>query len=509
MNTTELKADLSAGFSVALVALPLSIGIALASGAPASSGLIAAIIGGILGSWMGGSHVTINGPAAGLIVIVLDAIVAMGHGDPMQGFRGMLAASVVAGAIQIALGALKLGQKGSSFPASVIHGMMAAIGLIIISKQIHVLMGHTPDAKNPVMLYLEIPKALMNINLPVFTAGAASLVLLVALSRIKSTWAKKVPGALLAVIVGSILAMSIGIPAQGLLQIPSDFSKWIIFPDFSVMSTFAGWKAALTMAIVASLETVLSATAVDKLDTQKRKSNMDRDLLSKGVCNLASGLIGGLPMIAEIVRSSANVSYGAKTWKSNFFHGIFVLALVVFASKALALVPLASLAAVLIMVGSRLGSPAHLMHAWKIGFDNMIGFAVTLFVTLGVDLLAGILAGAFVQFAVEMRLGLKFKDLFKASFLREETKDVTIKVSSALAFSNFLALKNAIHSHIKDGKNVTIDLTECNYIDHSVMEELHDLEKEFHLKNLSFCIVKSAQHRALGEDNLSAIRKVA
>ena len=391
----DIKPDLSSGFSVALVALPLSIGIALASGAPASSGIIAAVIGGLVGSWLGGGNVTVNGPAAGLIVIVLDAIMTLGKGNTLQGVKGMLAAAVVAGAFQVIFGAMKLGRKGSSFPTSVIHGMMAAIGLIIIAKQVHNLMGYTPESKNPMMLFAEIPHAVMNMNPIVFIVGAVSLAFLVVWSKLKASWTKKIPAPLLTIVIGSGLAAYFGLSGKTLLQIPGNFSQWIIFPDFSVMNSFAGWKAAITLALVGSLETVLSAAAVDKLDTQHRKSNIDRDLLSKGVCNMMSASIGGLPMIAEIVRSSANVSYGAKTWRSNFIHSVVILGLVLLMPNALALIPLASLAAILLMVGSRLGNPTHLLHALKIGKDNMVGFVVTLFVTLSVDLLVGIFAGAF------------------------------------------------------------------------------------------------------------------
>ena len=506
----DIKPDLTAGFSVALVALPLSIGVALASGAPASSGIIAAVVGGLIGSWMGGCNVTINGPAAGLIVIVLDAIVTLGKGDPLQGVKGMLAASVVAGALQVIFGSLKLGRKGSSFPTSVIHGMMAAIGLIIIAKQVHMLMGYTPESKNPMMLFAEIPHAVMNLNPIVFMVGAISLTFLIVWSKLKTPWTKKIPAPLLTIIVGSGLAAYFGLNGKALLQIPGDFSHWIIFPDFSVMTSFAGWRAAITLALVASLETVLSASAVDKMDPGHRKSNLDRDLLSKGFCNMISASIGGLPMIAEIVRSSANVSYGAKSWRSNFIHSAVILGMVLFMPKALALIPLASLAAILLMVGSRLGSPAHFMHAMKIGKDNLVGFVVTLFVTLSVDLLVGIFVGAFAQFAVEMALGLKIRHLLHPIFATKAKGEVVeIKIESALTFSNFLDVKNVILSHFTSGHSVRLDITQCEYIDHNVMEELEDLKSSFLEKNLLLSISLSDKHYALGEESSSAIKKAA
>lgn len=506
----DIKPDLSAGFSVALVALPLSIGVALASGAPASSGIIAAVIGGLVGSWLGGANVTVNGPAAGLIVIVLDAIMTLGKGNTLQGVKGMLAASVVAGALQVIFGSLKLGRKGSSFPTSVIHGMMAAIGLIIIAKQVHMLMGYTPESKNPMMLFAEIPHAVMNLNPNVCIVGCISLAFLVGWSKLKSSWTKKIPAPLLTIIVGSGLAAYFGLSGKTLLQIPGDFSQWIIFPDFSVMSSFAGWKAAITLALVASLETVLSASAVDKMDTQHRKSDLDRDLLSKGICNMLSASIGGLPMIAEIVRSSANVSYGAKTWRSNFIHSVVILGLVLLMPKALGLVPLAALAAILLMVGTRLGSPAHFIHAMKIGKDNLVGFVVTLLVTLSVDLLVGIFAGACAQFAVEMALGLKMRNLLHPVFgVKEKPTMAEVKIESALAFSNFQDIKNVIMSHYNSGISVNLDLTHCEYIDHNVMEELDGLRILFKGKNIFLSIGLSEKHYALGEESSSALKKAA
>ncbi len=511
LELNTFKADLNAGFSVALVALPLSIGISLASGAPASSGLIAAIIGGLIGSWLGGTQMTINGPAAGLIVIVLEAILTLGHGDSVQGFKGMLAASVVAGAFQILFGALKFGRKGSAFPASVIHGMMAAIGLIIIAKQAHVLLGYAPIAKNPIMLFSEIPQAFFNLQPSIFGLGFSSLALLMLWPRLPWQFTKKIPAPLITVIFGAFGAHFIQLSPSALLNIPSDLGQWIIFPDFSVMQTFDGWRAAITLALVASLETTLSASAIGKLDPMNRKCNLDRDLLSKGVCNMLSGSIGGLPMIAEIVRSSANVGYKAKTWKSNFLHGVIVLFAVLALPSVLSLIPLASLAAILLLVGSRLGSPSHFMHALKVGKDNLVGFLVTMVVTLAVDLLVGIFAGAVAQYLVEMYLGLKIKHTFKPSY-DEKLTNLNVEVftvESSLIFSNFVSLKEEILKMKKLRRNVKLVLVGCEYIDHSVMDQISELKHDFELCSLNFETELSKEHHSLGEDLLSSQKKSA
>ncbi len=510
-QSSTWRPDFSAGFSVALVALPLSIGIALASGAPASAGIIAAIVGGILGSWMGGGNLTINGPAAGLIVIVLEAIQALGNGSPGQGFRAMLAAAVVAGAIQVVFGALKLARKGLMCPSSVIHGMMAAIGLIIIAKQIHVMFGYTPIAKNPVMLFAELPRAIMNMQPLSFMAGGLSLALLLAWPKMKWGWTKKVPAPLLAVLLGVVVAAVFGFDAKKLLQVPQDMSSWLVFPDFSIMATFDGWRVAMTLALVASLETTLSAAAIDKMDPQHRHSDLDRDLLSKGVCNMVSAALGGLPMIAEIVRSSANVSYGAKSWRANFTHGFIILAAVLLMPQALSLIPLASLAAILVMVGSRLGSPAHFLHAKKIGLDHLSGFVVTMAVTLAVDLLVGIIAGAAVQYFVEVYLGLRPKDTFSPAFKTDEDQNhVThFAVTSALTFCNFEQLKLKITDSLTKGHSVSLELESCPYIDHNVMDQLVELKALAKEKSLELKMTYSETHQALGSDSCSALRKAA
>jgi MFS superfamily sulfate permease-like transporter len=225
---------------------------------------------------------------------------------------------------------------------------------------------------------------------------------------------------------------------------------------------------------------------------------------------MLSASIGGLPMIAEIVRSSANVSYGAKTWRSNFIHSVVILGLVLLIPKALALIPLASLAAILLMVGSRLGSPAHFMHALHVGKDNLVGFVVTLFVTLSMDLLVGIFAGAFAQFTVEMFMGLKIRNLLHPIFgMQSKGEVVEIKIESALAFSNFMDIKNAILTNVKIGKNVNLDLTLCEYVDHNVMEELEDLKAFFIEKKLLLSISLSEKHYSMGDETSSALKKAA
>jgi MFS superfamily sulfate permease-like transporter len=507
-NIPYLKNDLSAGFCVALVALPLSIGIALASGAPASAGLIAAIVGGLIGSWLGGGNVNVNGPAAGLIVIVLDAAMELGHGDAAAGLRGTLGACVVAGAFQVIFGLLKLGRKGLAFPASVIHGMMAAIGLIIIAKQTHLLMGHVPVAKNPLMLYAEIPAAFTDFDTDIFIIGGVSLIFLFTWNQLPWSWAKRIPGPLLTVLLGAILVQLFPVAPKSLLNVSTEISSWILFPDFSLIGKFVFWKATIAICLVASLESVLSAAAVDKLDPMKRKSDLDKDLISKGICNMVSAGIGGLPMIAEIVRSSANVSFGAKTWRANFFHGLILAILVGALPVVLNRIPIASLAAILIVIGARLGNPMHLLHAKKVGLDNLMGFAVTLTVTLAFDLLLGIFLGAFAQFLIEIYMGLDLKHAFKAVFNKDLINEkVNYKFQSSVTFSNFLMVTEDVINCLAQKKHVTLDFTDSVYIDHSVIDQIADLKRSFDAQGLQLVVLFAQDHLPVGEHELSAKQK--
>lgn len=506
MHYFSLKEDFSSGFSVALIALPLSIGIALASGGPASSGLIAAIIGGLFGSWLGGGNVTINGPAAGMIVIVLDAVNELGGGP--AGFRGMLGATVVAGMIQVLFGLLKLGRKGLAFPASVIHGMMAAIGLIIIAKQIHPVIGHTPIAKNPLLLFLEIPTALQDFLPNVFAIGVICLLFLLFWNNLQAAWTKRIPGPLLVVILGAYLVKPFRLEPRSLLQVPADMSTWIIFPDFSQAGTLLFWKSVIAICLVASLESVLSAAAVDKIDPLRRRSDLDRDLLSKGICNIVSAAIGGLPMIAEIVRSSANISFGAKTWKSNFFHGLLILVAVLTIPYALNLIPIPALAAILVVIGFRLGNPMNIVHAKEIGWDNLVGFVTTMAVTLCVDLLLGIFLGVVAQLLAELYMGLDFRHAVKAVFDEDHMDEgVSYRFKSSLTFSNFLMVKENIAACLIERKNVNLDFKDAHYIDHSVLEQLEDLQRTFEGQGLKLAIMYADNHETVGHHVLSARQK--
>ncbi len=520
------KADLNAGFVLCLIAIPLSVGIAIASGAPPSAGLIAAIIGGIIGSFLGGGNININGPAAGLIVIVLSSVQLLGQGEPELGFKYTLAVVVVAGVIQVLFGLLGWARLGLAFPSSVIHGMLGAIGVIILVKQIHVGLGVLPQSKNIIGLLLEIPAGLKNLNPGTTAVGLATLIGYLGFQKLqefsKLKFMRYLPAPLVAILIGVLISnyldfhtshlVTIGnlrfkTDSSFLLHVPQNIVSSLIQPDFSKIFTFDSWRMIFALTLVASLESTLSAYAVDKIDPLKRQTDLNRDLWSKGLCNILCGLIGGLPIITEIVRSSANISNGAQSIKANFFHGVFILVFAICFPQILNEIPLASLAAILIVVGWRLAHPSQFRHAFKVGPDHILAFAATLAMTLYTDLLVGIFSGLIVEFSIAMVMGVNIKSLFKPKIETQANTDgVTIKFHSPLVFSNSLALRAHLLDFLESPKNVTVDLTKAQFIDHTVMDQLSILGEGFRERGVDFNIITSPQHRSFSDHSLASRR---
>ncbi len=429
------RSDLISGFLVFLIALPLCLGIALASGFPPMVGIITAIIGGLLVSRLNGSFVTINGPAAGQ---------SLGQGDAMAGYRYTLAAIVVASVIQTLMGIFKAGRLSAFFPASVVHGMLAAI-IIIMAKQIHTLVGAKPEGGEILSTIAQVPHSLLNPNPEIALIGTVSIVMLLLWSVVKNRYLKMIPAPLLVVVVGMILekyfdldhehkylllphhAYTIG--PKFLVAIPEHVLSGFYFPDFGKIGTLAFWSAVVTICLVGSLESLLSATAVDRLDPYRRNSNLDRDLTAVGIGNTLSGLVGGLPMIAEIVRSSANVNNGAKTAWANFFHGVFLLVFVALFPHLIHEIPLASLAALLVYTGFRLASPKEFAKTLEIGVEQLALFVITIIGVLSTDLLVGVLIGMAVKLLIHVCRGVEFKNLFKLFYEMEQPEPLTHKIS--------------------------------------------------------------------------------
>ncbi|MGZ8184955.1 MAG: SulP family inorganic anion transporter [Methylobacter sp.] len=496
------RSDLLSGFLVFLIALPLCLGISMASGFPPSAGIITAIIGGILVSRVNGSYLTISGPAAGLIVVVLDAVQSLGEGDAMAGYRYALAAIVFASVLQILMGLFKAGRLSSFFPASVIHGMLAAFGIIIMAKQIHVVWGVTPEKGSLFSTIAQIPHSFFDLNPEIAIIGLSGLVILITWSMLKNRTLKMIPAPIIVVLTGMGLAryfdlehehMYLFLPdahflphheatvgPKFLVAISDNFMSSFYFPDFSKLLTVEFWEAVIAISLVGSLESLLSAVAVDKLDPYQRKSDLDRDLTAIGAGNLVAGFIGGLPMIAEIVRSSANVNNGAKTAWANFFHGVFLLLFVVLFPRLIHSIPLASLAALLVFTGFRLASPKEFAKVMGVGKEQLFMFIVTIIGVLATDLLIGVAIGIVAKFAIHMLRGVRLNNLFKIHFVieRPNADVILVEIIGAAIFSNFMALKNTL-AHLEKGKTIIFQLNNAYMLDHTVMEFIHNFQHDY------------------------------
>lgn len=525
------RSDLLSGFLVFLIALPLCLGIAMASGFPPMSGIITAIVGGVLVSRISGSYVTINGPAAGLIVVIVDAVQSLGQGDAMAGYRYTLAAIVIASVLQILLGVFKAGKLSAFFPSSVVHGMLAAIGIIIMAKQIHTLLGVKPEAKSLLGTIAEIPHSIMELNPEVTLIGLLGLSLLIAWSLIKNPTLKMIPAPLLVVLVGlglgqyfdldhvhtymflqdePILAHQEFTVGPGfLVAVPENFLSGFYFPDFSKIASTEFWMAVVSIWLVGSLESLLSASAVDKLDPYKRSSNLNRDLAAVGIGNLIAGMLGGLPMIAEIVRSSANINNGAKTGWSNFFHGLFLLIFVALFPKLIHEIPLAALAALLVFTGFRLASPKEFAKTLAVGLDHFAVFLITIVGVLATDLLVGVAIGILVELAIHVSRGLKLRNAFNMAYrmVKTDTDTYHLEVHGAAVFSNFITLKSLL-ADFPARKTLYFDLSETDLIDHTVLEFIHQFADDYRHAGGQCQIVGLEDHHSYSDHELSSKRKI-
>lgn len=484
----NFTSDLLSGFTVFLLALPLSLGIAKASDFPPIMGLITAIIGGTLVSLLAGSKLTIKGPAAGLIVIVAGAVAEFGQGNNELGWHLALGAMVVAGLIQIGFGFLKLGKLADFFPLSAIHGMLAAIGIIIISKQIPVLLNDNPamaKGKSPIELLANIPNFIAEFDYKATIIGVVSLIIMLGWPYIKNTTIKKIPAPLVVLLfaIPAELYMDFSHtePPYSLVKIGSLIENININVDFSGISQSGLFiKYVIMFALVGSIESLLTVKAIDLVDPFKRKSNANKDLIAVGLGNTVSAILGGLPMISEVARSSANVNNGGKTRWANFFHGLLILIFVLLAAPLLELIPNAALAAMLITVGIKLAHPKEFIHTFHIGKEQLVIFLATIFFTLFEDLLVGIAVGMLLNMIIHLYHGTPISSFFKApTEVSFEGNEYLVTISKAALFTNFLGIKRKLEE-IPYGFNVTINLKNAKLVDNTVLENLehfiHDYE---------------------------------
>jgi carbonic anhydrase len=488
--SSTLPRDLASGVVVFLVALPLCLGIALASGAPLFSGLLAGIVGGILVGLLSGSHTSVSGPAAGLTAVVAAQIVSLGS------YEAFLLAVVLAGGIQIVLGVLRAGFIANFIPSSVIKGLLAAIGIILILKQIPHLFGHDTDPEGDMSFvqpdkentFSELYKTLSDLNLGAAIIGLASVALLVVWGRWKPLKKSIVPAPLVVVVLGVVFAglfRRLGegweIGASHLVQVPvaeslDAFFQFLKLPDFNQITKPAIYMAAFTLAAVASLETLLNLEAVDKLDPQQRISPPSRELIAQGVGNVASGLIGGLPLTSVIVRSSVNINAGGKTKLSAIIHGILLLSCVALLPAWLNMIPLSCLAAILIVTGAKLVSPALIRQMWSSGRPQFIPFAATVLGIVLTDLLVGVIIGLLVS------LGFILHSNLRRPIRRYVEKHlggdvVHVVLANQVSFLNRAALINVLEA-VPRGGQILLDAQSTDYIDPDVLELIRDFKEQ-------------------------------
>jgi len=527
------KADLLSGFIVSLVALPLCLGIAMASGVPPMAGILAGIIGGMFISMTSGSHLTINGPAAGLAIIVLMSMEGFKKMAPLNStpeqiemfaYQCTLGVGVGCGILQLLFAKVKAGILSNFFPSSVVHGMLAAIGIMIFAKQFHTAVGVKPESKEMLGIIAAIPNSIMNMNPDVAVIALISIVILVGLPMIKNKYVKMLPAPLIVILIAIPLGHYFDLETvhkylflngheyslgpKFLVNLPSNILDGIVFPRFDYLLTGFGIQMMVTYALVASLESLLTAAAIDKLDPFKRVSNFNKELYAKGSGNIVSSFIGGLPIIAEVVRSSANVSNGAKTRWANFFHGVFLLIFVLFLGQIIHQIPLSALAAMLMVTGYRLASPKEFAKTRRAGKEQLLIFIATIIFTLATDLLVGIAAGILVKIIIHLINGVPFKSLFKP-FLNVEIIDnehYVIDVEHSAIFSNYIGLKKQLDAMPRN-KQITIDFTNAKLVDHSVMENIHDMADKYNQDGGNFIIKGLHNHKALS-DHPHATRKI-
>jgi len=488
--SATLPRDLTSGLVVFLVALPLCLGVALASGAPLLSGVLAGIVGGILVGMLSGSHTSVSGPAAGLTAVVAAQIVALGS------FPAFLLAVVLAGLIQIGLGLARAGFLAAFFPSSVIKGLLAAIGVILILKQIPHLFGHDPDPEGDLAFqqpdhentFSELARTIGDIHPGAAAIGLLSIVVLFVWGKWKPLKHSPVPAPLIVVLLGvgvSLWFRQLGgawvIEPSHLVQVPvadslAGFFGFLQLPDFSQWANPAVYTAAVTLAAVASLETLLNLEAVDKLDPQQRTSPASRELLAQGIGNVTAGLIGGLPITSVIVRSSVNINAGGKTKLAAVIHGVFLLVSVALLPVWLNLIPLSCLAAILVVTGVKLASPALVRQMWSEGRYQFAPFALTVVAIVLTDLLIGVLIGltvsaGFILYS-NMRQPIR---RFVEQHLGGDV--VHIELANQVSFLNRAALSKVLNE-VPRGGDVLLDAQNTDYIDPDVLDLIRDFKEQ-------------------------------
>ena len=491
------QSDLVAAVSVALIALPLSLGIALAAGAPAMAGIFSAVVGGVVTTFYRGGHISVNGPAKGVIGVILLGIALMDDGSG-QAFNYVLAAVVTSGALQMLLGVLKLGRLADIFHSSVIHGILAAIGIIIFAKQIHVAMGTHSDSPSIVQNLIDAVIYLPQANPFVVVIAITGLFLLIFHAKTSSRFFHLLPAPMWVIALSipfvyafnffevqtlSFLGNAYEIGPNLLLNIPDTIKDSIMHPNFSKINTIEFWTTVFSMLIITSIESLAIAKAVDKIDPYKRKTDLNKDLTGIGLSTMVAGMIGGLPIIAVIIRSTVNIHNGAKTKWSNMYQGLLLLLFIVVLSPIMRQVPLCAFAILLVYTGFKLASPAVFRQAYNQGAEQLVFFIGTMVLTLYTNLLIGLLGGLLLALVTHMLLARMsitqfFKMVYKSKtkLLKRSDGTFDLKIRGIANFLGILKIDKLV-AKIPHGADVNIDLSETRLVGITYMDYLVEFLK--------------------------------
>lgn len=523
----DLPKNIFAGFVVSLIALPLGLGLAIASEAPPISGIIAAVVGGLVVSILGGSNVTITGPGNGLVIVVLGAITTLGGGDLYQGYLFTLAAVVISGVCLMLLGFLKMGRLADFFPASAIEGMLAAIGIGILSKQFHIMIGNNDVNGSIISLLLQIPEGLIAMvqsgsTSQIFAAsiGIISLLIMIFYSKIRNKYFQLIPAPMwiLILTIGfSYVYKGFDIPypmdSNFLVDIPDNILSSLAFPDFSIVYTKQFLLVVFALTFIASIESLLSIKAVDKLDPESRRSNVNRDLKALGLATTISGFLGGLNVVTVIARSSVNVNNNATNRSANLFHSLFLVLFILLFQAQLRSIPLAALAAILVYTGFKLATPKTFKKVAKIGKEQILIFLATLLTTLFTNLMTGIGVGILITFIIHIIINqsfsLFFRHIFKPNILMFREPDggnYYVSIKHFCSFINFYKLKNKLDV-IPENQHVILDFSMCSFVDHTSFEGVENYTQTFEKKGGSIEFIGLDKHETDSEHPF-AIRKI-
>jgi len=530
------RGDIIAAISVALIALPLSLGIALAAGAPAMAGIWSAVVGGVVTTLYRGGHVSVNGPAKGVIAVILFGIAVMDDGSG-QAFNYVLAAIVVSGGIQALLGVLKLGRLADIFHSSVIHGLLAAIGIIIFAKQIHVAIGTHSDSPSIIQNLIDAVIYLPEANPFVVIISIIGLLLSLFHSKISFRVFQFFPAPIWVIAFSipfvylfnffdqhslSFLGKTYEVGPALLLDIPDNFTDSILHPNFGKIGTIEFWTTVFSILIITSIESLAIAKAVDKIDPYKRKTDLNKDLTGIGLSTMAAGFIGGLPIIAVIIRSTVNIHNGAKTKWSNLYQGVILLILIVVLSPIMKQVPLCAFAILLVYTGFKLASPSVFKQVYNQGPEQLIFFVFTMVLTLYTNLLIGLVGGLLLVLASHMLLAKEsipqfFKMIYRSGSRVDKNQEgqYDLKIKGIANFLGILKVDQLVKT-IPPGENVTIDLSETRLVGMTYMEYLVDflrMQKETGgnvvIKGLDSHVSYSTHNRALKISLNNAAQKLS